>query len=494
MSESIENAGAVPKVFRLTDIGNAERLVHLHGQDIRYVARWKRWLTWDQRRWLEDETKQIERFAKATVRSMMADSYHKDYPDESKPALRIHAYKSESNKAITAMLARASAEEGVAISHTELDRDPWLLTVANGELNLKTAELTPHRRESLATKLVPIEWRGFDEKCERWEAFLHRVLGGSQALINFVQKAVGYSLTGSTDAQVLFFLYGTGKNGKTTFLEILRAVAGEYSTQADFTTFLEGRADAGPRNDIARLFGARVVTSSEVGENKRLNESLVKSLTGGDTIAARRLYSEAFEFAPAFKIWLAANHKPKISGTDVGIWRRIRLIPFTVQIPEAERDEKLGEALRAELPGILAWAVAGCLLWQRDGLAQPEEVSNATEAYRVEQDLLGNFLEEYCEIGEQYSASTPALYDAYKEWAKDSELHPVSKIAFGRQLEERGFAADKRGTGNNRTTWRLGLRLVRYASPASWTSREPFLPFGGRENGSTAHDHQELEV
>ena len=459
-----------PKAFRLTDIGNAERLIDQFGRDLRYVPAWKTWLVWDQRRWAYDTTKQVERYAKAAVRSMLGDARNPHCPDDIKAALRAHAYKSESNKSINAMLARATAEPDVAISHTELDRDPWLLTVANGELDLRTAQLTDHRRETLATKIVDVTWDP-EARCDRWEAFLSRVLGGSQELIDFVQRAVGYSLTGLTTEECLFFLYGTGRNGKTTFLEIVRAVTGEYATQADFTTFLEGRTDGGPRNDIARLFGARVVTSSEVGENKKLNEPLMKSLTGGDTIAARRLYSEAFEFEPAFKLWLAANHKPKITGTDEGMWSRIRLVPFTVQIPEAERDAGLRDVLEAELPGILAWAVAGCRLWQRRGLGAPLEVRDATAAYRVEQDLLGAFLDEYCEVGESYSASTPPLYDAYKEWAHDSEIKPLSKIAFGRQLGDRGFRGDKVGTGNARTTWRFGLRLVRWANTgATWAS------------------------
>jgi putative DNA primase/helicase len=312
-----------------------------------------------------------------------------------------------------------------------------------------------------------------------------------------VQRAVGYSLSGSTAEQCLFFLYGTGKNGKSTFLEIVRALAGEYATQADFTTFLEKRNDSGPRNDIARLFGARVVTSSEVGENKKLNEPLVKSLTGGDTIAARRLYSEAFEFEPTFKLWLAANHKPRIAGTDLGIWRRVRLVPFTVEIPEAEQDQNLKEALKTELPGILAWAVAGCRLWQLHGLGLPDEVRAATEAYRSEQDTLGNFLEEYCEVGAGYTALVGQLYDAYKEWCRDGEQKPSSKIVFGRMLGERGFLAKEMGTGNNKLVHRLGLRLIRHAAPPPW-SRGDHAQFGQRDELRDAErdelSQEELEV
>jgi putative DNA primase/helicase len=287
------------------------------------------------------------------------------------------------------MLARAQAERGVAITHNALEVDPWRLTVMNGTLDLRTGEMGEHRREDLYTRFVPVEYDPVAE-CREWLVFLNRVLNGNEELIAFLQRAMGYSLTGSTGEQCLFFLHGSGANGKSTFLEILRALLGDYAVQADFATFLENRND-GPRNDIARLFGARVVTSSEVGEGKKVNESLVKSLTGTDRVAARFLYAEAFEFLPTFKLWLAANHKPVIRGTDTAIWRRIRLVPFTVEIPEGERDPELPNRLRAELPGILAWAVQGCLLWLESGLGVPDQVRAATDAYRRESDILGAF-------------------------------------------------------------------------------------------------------
>jgi putative DNA primase/helicase len=259
----------------------------------------------------------------------------------------------------------------------------------------------------------------------------------------------------------LFFLHGSGANGKTTFLEIIRAITGDYAAVADFTTFLEKRGD-GPRNDVARLFGARVVTSSEVGEGKRLNESLVKALTGGEMISARFLYADLFEFMPTFKVFLAANHKPVIRGTDDGIWRRVRLVPFTVQIPAEEQDKELLAKLRGELPGILRWALAGCILWQRHGLGIPDEVRAATEAYRSESDTMGAFLEEYCELGTGFEFSEPAsaLYAAYAQWAREGGEYQLSQTAFGRRLEERGIVAVKKGTGGSRKVWRDGVRLV----------------------------------
>lgn len=439
--------------FPLTDTGNAERLVQRHGEDLHFVAPWGKWLVWDGRRWKIDDTLEVHRRAKDTVRNIYLEAA--DAEDRSRKREIVKwATSSESAAKIGAMLERARAEPGIAILPRDLDPDPWQLTVENGALDLRTAELRPHERALLSTKLVPAAYAP-EAACPRWLAFLDRVMDGNQELISFLQRAVGYSLTGSTAEQCLFFLYGAGANGKSTFLEIIRVLLNDYATQADFTTFLEKKGD-GPRNDVARLFGARVVTSSEVGEGKRLNESLVKSLTGSDTIAARYLYAEAFEFKPTFKLWLAANHRPIIRGTDPAIWRRFRLIPFTVQIPEAERDPQLLAALTAELPGILAWAIAGCLLWLENGLGVPEEVQEATAAYQRESDTLGAFLEDCCQLDEYASVPAKELYDAYARWADEGGEFKHSQTAFGRRLEERGLVWVKRSG----VKWRKGVRLL----------------------------------
>jgi putative DNA primase/helicase len=450
--------------FLRTDLGNGERLIARHGRDLRYLSAWKKWLVWDGRRWAIDETKEVERRAKETIRSIWKEVFaHRDAGrTQEAQDLTKHVMSSEQDGRIRAMLARAQAEPGVAITPAQLDTDPWRLTVANGVIDLHTGELLPHDRAALATKYVPVTYDPAAE-CPRWHAFLHRIMAGSEELIRFLQLAVGYSLTGDTSEQALFFLYGFGRNGKSTFLEVLRQIAGEYASQADFATFLEKKGD-GPRNDVARLFGARVVTSSEVGEGKRFNESLVKSLTGSDTVAARMLYAEAFEFKPTFKLWLSANHRPVIRGTDDGIWRRMRLVPFSVQIPEAERDKTLAEALTAELPGVLAWAVQGCLLWLERGLDTPDPVREATETYRRDSDTLGAFLEEWTEPGPDYSERAADLYEAYRRWARDAGEHELSQKSFGNQLTERAFRAEKQGSGSNRVVHRLGLRLTKSLS------------------------------
>lgn len=454
-----------PRRFAMTDTGNAERLIATHGRNLRYVAPWKSWIIWDGSRWQRDETLMLDTLAQETVRAMWGE--YNDSTGDYRERLGKHIPRSEAAPRLEAMVRRARSQRGVPITPAALDADVWKINVANGVLDLRAStpneeRLVPHRRDDLITKLVPIEYDP-EARCDRWEAFLHKVLGGNCALISFLQRAVGYSLTGETAEQCLFFLYGSGSNGKSTFLDLLRDVAGEYATMADFTSFLEKRGE-GPRNDIARLYGARVVTSSEVGEGKRLNESLVKTLTGGDVVTARYLYAEAFEFRPTFKLWLGANHRPLIRGTDYAIWRRIRLIPFTVQIGEDERIDRdvLLAQLRAELPGILAWAVAGCLLWQQsaDGLGPPLEVTEATDKYRRESDTLGAFIEDCCEVGADYAERASDLFSTYKKWADEGSEFELSQTRFGREMEERGFVAEKRGWGNARVKWRLGIRLV----------------------------------
>ena len=444
--------------FPLTDLGNAERLIALHGDDLRYVATWGRWYVWDGRRWQADRTGEAERRAKLTVRRILADAADVDGRDERRDMTQ-HALRSEASARIRGMLELARTERDVAIHHEVLDADPWRLTVLNGTLDLRAGKLLPHFRDDLITKLAPVI---FDPNavCPRWHSFLVRVLGGDPELVDFAQRAVGYSLTGDTREQCLFVLHGAGANGKTTFLEVVRELLGEYAYQADIATFLERKIDGGPRNDVAGLVGARFVTSSEVGEGKRFNESLVKHLTGGDTISARFLYQEAFEFRPKFKLWIGANHKPVIRGADDGIWRRLRLVPFTVRIPDDEQDGHLREALRAELPGILTWAVEGCQRWLEDGLRVPEPVRAATESYRQESDELGQFLDGCCESVAGAPVQASALYHAYVTWCGRNGVHDLSQTAFGRKLSDRGITVRQMGRGNDRRAYRIGLRLV----------------------------------
>ena len=350
------------------------------------------------------------------------------------------------------MIALARSEPEVLVRPEQLDADPMSLNVDNGTIDLRTARLDEHSRASLCTKLVPIAFDP-EAQCPRWLKFLDEVFAGDATRVDFVQRWFRYSLTGLTSEQCLPLLIGSGSNGKTTLLEMLRLLLGEYAVQSDFSTFL-AKAARGPRNDLARLFGARVVTSSEAGEDKRLDESLIKQITGDEVIAARKLYQESFEYQPTFKVWLAANHRPVIRETDLGIWRRIRLIPFDVVIQPARRDKDLRAKLTAELSGILGWALDGCLAWQRDGLGTPAIVQEATDEYRVDSDVLGAFLEECCERAPHYRENATMLYDAYRTWTDRNGVRAITSTAFGRKLKELGYDKEKIGR-----VARIGLRL-----------------------------------
>jgi putative DNA primase/helicase len=277
-----------------------------------------------------------------------------------------------------------AVSQGYPVIPEHLDQDPWLFNVENGTIDLKTGELRPHERGALITKLAPVQYDR-EAECPTWWKFLMRIFNGNLALIEFLQKAVGYALTGSTREQCLFFLHGLGANGKSTLLEIIHTLLGDYAHRTSSETFLIKKSGGIP-NDVAALRGARLVGAVEVESGRRLAEVLIKEMTGGDRISARFLHAEWFDFKPEFKIFLAANHKPVIRGTDHAIWRRIHLIPFNVQIPKPEQDRDLPEKLKAELPGILNWALEGCQMWQLYGLEPPAEVQAATQDYREEMD------------------------------------------------------------------------------------------------------------
>jgi putative DNA primase/helicase len=440
----------------LTAFGNADRFLDAYDHELRSVPQFGAWYCWDGMRWQQDAALLVAERAKQVIRDLMREATQLEDPDHRRAMCRWAA-KCQTPGQVEALLDVARSDPRVVRTAAQWDANLDVLNVANGIVDLRTGVLRPHDRAENHTKVVAVAYHP-DAPCPRWEAFLARVVPDPEVR-TMLRIAVGYSLTGHTREQCLFLLWGSGRNGKSTFFEILRLLAGDYAVQADFETFLDkGMANGGARNDLARLHGARVVTTSEASEGKRLNEALVKSLTGGDTIAARFLYKEAFEFQPQFALWMAANHRPVIRGTDDGIWRRLRLIPFTVQIPPDEVDKALPEALRAELPGILAWAVSGAMQWYRDGLPMAHAVASATQAYRDESDSLAPFIDERCEIGDRLSVGATALYEAYAEWAKNTGEHLMSQTVFGRRLTDRGFEASRSTTSGAKI--RLGLRLV----------------------------------
>jgi len=438
----------------LTDLGNARRLVRLFGDDVRYVPPLKKWLLWDTTRWQPDETGGIYRFAKLVVAGIYSEAGY-ELQDARRDALGKHAVRSESVRALQAMVTLAHTEAGVPVVPEQLDVDPWLLNCANGTLELRRGTLRPPRREDLITKIIPVAYEA-EAPCPTWLAFLDRILGGRESLVRFVQRAIGYALTGLTSEQVLFILWGAGANGESTFIVALTRILAAYAATMDASTLLARKGEGmAAQNDLATLAGIRFAAAMESDMGRRMAEALVKQVTGGDHLKVRRLYADPFEIIPAFKIVLSTNHRPIIRGTDAAIWRRLRLIPFTVTIPDSEQDHLLLDKLAAEAPGILAWAVQGCLAWQREGLGNPEEVRAATAAYRQEMDLLGDFLADRCVLEPDAAVAASDLYASYADWTPKTGEKPMSQKALGAHLTERGF--DKTRSRPERQ-WR-GVRL-----------------------------------
>ena len=428
-----------PRAYNLTDLGNSERFVSDHGEDVRYCYPWATWLVWTGARWEKDEAGRAHRLAKETVRGIYQEAAEAGDEDRRK-ALAKHAARSESADKIRAMLELARSE--LPVAPDELDADPMLLNTKSGTIDLRTGELCEHRREDLITKIAPVEYRP-DAEAPAWGAFLERVLPDEE-LRGFVRRAAGYSASGDTSEQCLFINHGVGANGKSTFHEAAAAALGDYAMRAPTDMLLARRSGAVP-NDVARLKGARFVTAAETEDGRRLAESLVKDLTGQDTITARFMRAEFFDFKPTHKLHLSTNHKPEIRGTDAAIWRRIRLVPWTVTIPPAEQDKKLSEKLRGELAGVLAWIVRGCVEWRHEGLKAPDAVRKATGAYRSEMDVIGAFIEDCCVLRPDASALATPLYVAYKEWCEESGEPIEKQRRFGMRLTERGLRREKVG-------------------------------------------------
>ncbi|MDY6987713.1 MAG: phage/plasmid primase, P4 family [Thermodesulfobacteriota bacterium] len=439
--------------YNTTDMGNAERFTYQHGDNVRYCHPWGQWLLWDGVRWQPDQTQEIKRKARATVRGIYREAA-KIKNKSDREAMAKHALKCESEAKIRAMLSLAESEEGIPVTPGQLDTEPMLLNCKNGTVDLRSGKLLSHNRAHLITKLAPVAYDP-QAACPLWLKFLADVFGGNTALIYYMQRATGYALTGDTREQCLFYMHGPGANGKSTYMETIRSIVGDYAQQADFETFLQQKNQT-IRNDLAKFKGARLVSAIEADASRRMAESLVKQVTGNDTITARRLYQEYFDFKPEFKIFLAANSKVQVHGTDYAIWRRIRLIPFNVIIAEDKQDKDLPNKLQAELPGILAWAVQGCLRWQKEGLGTPDEVRTATQGYRDEMDILSGFLMDRCLLHDRLTASAKELYAAYTQWCEESGETPIKQRTFGTRLSGKGLTKG-RGTGGVRRWHGIGL-------------------------------------
>jgi putative DNA primase/helicase len=460
-----EDASPAQPEFNLTDLGNAERLACQFGERIAYCQDWKKWLVYNGANWAVDHTDQVRQLAKQVIRDIYIRAA--DIKDPSRrQAIVKHALASESDRRIRSMISLAESE--VPVIPEDLDRDPWLFNCLNGTLDLECGILRPHDPASLITKIAPVTFEP-TMPCPRWLAFLDRIMDGNVKLIAFLQRAIGYAMTGLTSEQCLFIFYGSGANGKSTFLQAISFVLGHYAMSTPTETLLVRQRGA-TLNDIARLKGARFVTASEAEAEQRLAESLIKQMTGGDTISARFLYQEWFDLHPTHKIFIGTNHKPVIKGTDHAIWRRIRLVPFEVTIPEAERDRQLLEKLREEADGIFAWAVEGCLLWQKHGLGVPEEVKAATEDYREEMDILAEFISDRCVVQPASKVPRGDLYDAYTQWCQANGQESAGNRVFASSMRDRGFRECRMGMQGVRG-W-AGLRLEPYPGSGQIQTQE----------------------
>lgn len=442
-----------PKLYPLTDLGNSMRFIDDHGDNIRFCFQTGKWLIWNGKRWQQDNSGEIFRKVKLTVINMFREAYGDDRGSS-------HAAKSQSSRSMDAIVKVSRDQRSILPEN--LDCDLMLLNCANGTIDLRTGILRTHQRGDFITKLCPTIYTP-DAKSDVFTEFLSYIFDGDLSLIEWLQLWFGYCLTGLTTEHLLPVFWGTGANGKSTLLEaILHVMGRDYSMQAPPNFLIQKRGDSHP-TEMADLFGRRLVATSETGDGNKLAEQLVKSLTGGDTIRARRMREDFWQFEPSHKLILVTNHKPKISGTDHGMWRRLRLVPFNVTVPDNKQDKQLPAKLRKAAPAILAWMVKGCLKWQQHGLIEPEAIVAATKNYRDDEDVTGRFIAGCCITGKAYSVNATALFQAYQKWAESEGETAVSQRRFGEALTEKRF---ERYTSNG--TFYRGLGFL----------TEPTEPYG----------------
>ena len=417
----------VSQTLQKTDEHFAEVFINLHGKDVFWCQLWGKWLIWDGRRWQVDNRLGVGKMARDVARCFLNQAAEAKDNKEMGKFIELGQSAATYSRQ-TAMLNLVKTV--VPVEPNELDADPMLLNTLTGTIDLTTGEVKAHNREDRITKMTNASYGGRDSECPRWIQFLKEILAGDTDTIDFMQRSIGYALTGEIRENVIFILHGDGANGKTTLVEAIMYVLGDYAKSAAPDLLLQRRNESHPTG-VADLMSARFVSSVEVDDGRKLNESLVKRLTGRDTIKARFMKQDFFDFTPSHKLFMAVNHRPEIQGTDKGIWRRIRLIPFEVEIPEEKQDQKLLDKLTEEASGILAWAVKGCLQWQHSGLGMPAAVKAASQAYKEESDVIGRFFDECCVLGKEHETQVSKLYDSFREWCDRNR--------------ERGYAANKFG-------------------------------------------------
>lgn len=410
--------------------------------DWRYVAAWGKWLMWDGQRWRAEDTLGAIDLVRNVCRHAALKAA------SPKTAVKLAAASTMSG---VERLARADRRH--AGTADEWDADIWLLNTPGGVVDLRTGRMRAHNRTDRMTKISTAVPRG---ECPTWRAFLFDVTGGDAELMDYLQRMVGYCLTGVTSEHALFFLYGTGANGKSVFVTTIATILGDYAANAPMDTFMETRSDRHP-TDLAGLRGARFVASIETEQGRRWNESKIKTITGGDKVSARFMRQDFFDFFPQFKLLIAGNHKPSIRNVDEAMKRRLHMIPFTVTIPPEKRDGKLTEKLLLERDAILAWALEGCLLWQRSGLRRPQSVLDATDEYFEAEDAMGRWLEERCVCTSNAKALSCELFADWKQWAESNGEFLGSMRRFTDALITRRFEK-WRATGGMRGFRGIGLK------------------------------------
>ena len=412
-----------PRPPAFADEALALHFAERHADDLRYVAAWSKWLAWDGMRWRQDDTLLAFDLARRVCRQAAS---------ECKPKVAVAI---ASAKTVAAVERLARADRRIAAAVDQWDADPWLLNTPNGEIDLRTGRLSPHRRFSYSTKATAVAPEG---DCPLWLTHLERVTRGDVDLVSYLQRMFGYALTGSTQEHALFFAHGHGANGKSVTTGVAAGILGDYHRTAPIETFVASGGERHP-TDLAGLRGARLVTAIETEEGRRWAESRIKAFTGGDRIAARFMRQDFFEYIPQFKLLIAGNYRPSLRSVDEAIRRRLHLIPFSVTIPAAERDAELSERLKAEWPGILQWAIKGCLLWQREGLRPAQAVRDATENYMTAEDAVTAWIDECCERRAGAWETGGDLFASWSSWATRAGETPGTARRFGQNLESRGF-------------------------------------------------------
>lgn len=394
-----------------------------HSEDLRYVAQWGTWSQWTGTHWRMDRTLFAVDQVRLTVRNAATVA------DKRRESIA-------SAKTVAGVERLARSDRRLAATVDQWDADPWLLNTPAGVVDLRSGYLRPHNPRDFLSKITAVSPGALI--CPTWMGVMERVTNGDRALESFLQRMLGYALTGDTSAHALFFIYGTGANGKSVFIDTVSGILGDYQKTAPIETFTASSAERHP-TELASLRGARLVTAVETEEGRRWAESRLKALTGGDKIAARFMRQDFFEFAPQFKLIIAGNHKPGLRSVDEAIRRRFHLIPFSVTIPAEDRDPALRDKLKDEWPGILQWMIDGCLDWQRDGLQPPKVVTDATAAYLDAEDAISAWIDEVCTRDVNARSSSAELFASWKAWAGRAGEHAGTAKRFALNLETRGF-------------------------------------------------------